>query len=945
MVVKNVVLAHLNCRSLRKPETRDLLLIEAQRAAVDILTVSETWFSPDMTDAEVSIPGFTFFRQDRVPRRGGGVGVYVRTDAELSPVVVGAWSKQDRGLEQLWVQVQPRNMASILIGTIYMPPEVAQRAAATLDACLSPTLESALASGKKVFLAGDFNCNLRAVNSPAARAVESMCREYGLSQVVRDSTRGDSLLDLVLCSDADSVLSCSTEFCPFSDHAMVVCSLRFEVLHSKPHLVTCRNFRNFDLDTFLSDLRRCDWGACMGAESVSREAERLTEFVVETFDAHAPLRRKKVRRTIPWSTPEIVALSRRKLRLYRAWKRSRLPGDQAALHEAGRDLKRAVRRAKRAYVARELAQTSNHWKVFNKIVPGRQKPSHQFPGDHAVLAQDFNDYYCRVGQQTADQVDALARTLGIPSGVRLPPLQIPEGQLFSTFQAVGVDVVRRAVMRMGSGKAPGPDGINPRLLKMALPVIAFPLAHLIDRSLRGGVFPECWKHGVVVAVPKVPRASTPDATRPITLLNTMSKVCERVAHDQLQSYLESNGRVNPMQSGSRKGHSTETLLLEVKEQVTKALDDKQVSIGVLIDLSKAFDSLDHGVLLRKLANSGIGGTACDWMRSYLTGRTQATRIGDSTSSTKGVQYGVPQGSILGPMLFGLYMKDFSDVVNCLKLRFFVDDTQGFASCKPEQVHQTVVSINDDLSRLTEKLCSEHLLVNPKKTQVIVFGTAPMLRRVPRVTLRVAGTDVEASSEVTNLGVVMDESLTMSSHVSKVVSKCLGALRQISHVRHLFDPKHLATLVDSLVFSRLYYCASVFAGTSKKNMERLQRVQNYASKVVLGGRKFDHASDLIRRLGWLRVANEFDKRSLSMSFKIRKGLAPAYLAHLGWGIPRDDALRPSRHERTVRARTQLQANSFHHRMVAAWGELPEEVVNAPSIHVFTSALAKFYRGRV
>ena len=305
---------------------------------------------------------------------------------------------------------------------------------------------------------------------------------------------------------------------------------------------------------------------------------------------------------------------------------------------------------------------------------------------------------------------------------------------------------------------------------------------------------------------------------------------------------------------------------------------------------------------------------------------------------------MPQGSILGPQWFGAYIQDLSSVVNCLKLRFYVDDTQGFVSCAPSEVQQVVGRVNRDLDNLVQKFCSEHLLVNPKKTQVIVFGTAPMLRRIPEVTLTVGGTQVEASKEVTNLGVIMDASLTMTSHVEGVASKCIGALRQISQVRQLFDRKSLSTLVDSLVFSRLYYCASLFSGISQKSVNRLQRVQNYAAKVVLGGRKTDHASHLIRQLGWLRVGDELEKRSLVMSYKIRNGAAPAYLSHLGWGAVRDDRLRHRNVERTERSRTQLQSSSFHHRMARTYPALPDEITGAGTVSSFKSRLHKFLAGR-
>ena len=264
------------------------------------------------------------------------------------------------------------------------------------------------------------------------------------------------------------------------------------------------------------------------------------------------------------------------------------------------------------------------------------------------------------------------------------------------------------------------------------------------------------------------------------------------------------------------------------------MDRKQVTALMLLDLCKAFDSIDHMSLLKKLRTMGTSKEAIDWFRSYLTGRKRSVRIGCETSEPHLVSYSVPQGSILGPALFNIFINDLPSVPKVGSLECYVDDSQLYLSFPIRDATLAADQLTEDLRNIAAWRCKNSLLINPDKTKLLVLGTPQMLTKIPndpRITL--LSKEITSSKSAKNLGVTMDCNLTYNEHMTQVTSKFIGSLCQINRVKYLFDRGTLITTVDSLVFSKLLYRSSVWANTTKKNIELLQTVQNFAARIVSG----------------------------------------------------------------------------------------------------------------
>ena len=285
--------------------------------------------------------------------------------------------------------------------------------------------------------------------------------------------------------------------------------------------------------------------------------------------------------------------------------------------------------------------------------------------------------------------------------------------------------------------------------------------------------------------------------------------------------MESRKRLTKHQSGNRKLHSTETLNTFLSDIYLDAIDKKTVTAVILLDLPKAFDSLNHPLLLRKLYSFGISKHALEWFKSYLTGRIQSLRIDSELSEPREITHGVPQGSILGPALFNIYINDLPGVPDTCLLESFVDDSKSFLSFAVKDVESAKIQLNEDLERIAAWSCQNSLLMNPNKTKLLLIGSPQMLKKIPaNFCLTLLGKGIYPVLSVKNLGVTLDSCLSYDNHITDVVSKCTGSVCQINRIKHLLTKKSLSTAINALVFSKQYYCSTVWADTSKKNLKKL-----------------------------------------------------------------------------------------------------------------------------
>lgn len=464
-------------------------------------------------------------------------------------------------------------------------------------------------------------------------------------------------------------------------------------------------------------------------------------------------------------------------------------------------------------------------------------------------------------------------------------------------------------------------------------------------SLSEGVFPQPFKHALVTPLLKKYNLPAQDLSsyRPISNLNFISKIIERIIHNRLTTHLSTFQSLSSFQSAYRKFHSTETALLRIQNDLLLSIDKQKVSALVLLDLSAAFDTIDHNILLNRLSTYyGITGTAHDLLTSYLLNRTHSVFINSTSSPPASITTGIPQGSVLGPLLFSLYTSPISTLfVNSpVSFHLYADDTQIYISFSASDSTQNLSILSSTLDQVYSWLTANRLSVNPSKTEYLLIGTPQQRSKVSSSSINFHSTPLSPSSSARNLGIIFNSDLSHKEHITATCQVSFLHIRQLRQIRHLLDLNSAIKLGNSLVSSRLDYCNSLFFGLPDSSLFRLQRVQNALARVVFPSTKrHDHITPILRRLHWLPVRERITFKIASLTFQTLSHGSPSYLRDLLIRYSPTRSLRSSDHHLLTIPRID-SANgrrSFAYAAPSVWNSLPLNIRTLDSYQSFRSAL--------
>ena len=372
--------------------------------------------------------------------------------------------------------------------------------------------------------------------------------------------------------------------------------------------------------------------------------------------------------------------------------------------------------------------------------------------------------------------------------------------------------------------------------------------HIVNHSLSHGEVPKSWKLAVITPLPKTVNASAPSHYRPVSILPAITKIIERIVQQQLVQYFTDNCLFTSNQHGYRQSHSTETALAVVTERIYRGMDEGCISILVMLDLSKCFDTVDHQRLLTKLSLYGI---KVKWFADYLAGHTQQVKVSGSEgepimSSSLPNSIGVYQGGSLSCLLYAIYANDMGLYVDDVEIIQFADDTQLLVTGQKKHLADMITTLERALRQLSDWFNENRLKVNASKTQMIVFGTKAMLKNQPAISVKFCGTAIQESRVVKNLGLYMDRHLTFVDHVDHVVAKCSGGLMALTHAKHCLPEATIKPIVTALVISIVRYCVAIYGTCTKTELHRIQKIINFSARVISGKKKFDHISAILKK---------------------------------------------------------------------------------------------------
>lgn len=905
---------HFNSQSIlptKRAEKFDDIKSIIQNSFLDIVGVSETWLKSYHTNSTLKINGYKIVRNDRSKRTGGGVAFFISTKIKFKII---EYSPVDSLIEYLFIQV---NFSGVpyLLGVVYRPSGDIN--------ILSETFSDLSSKYENIIIMGDLNQNL--LNDFTKNDTIDFFDNFNLSihSNAPSPTHFDvshnsvSLIDFFVLSKPDLVDFSDQFWIPsISKHAFIYLSINCPVTKI-PNIYTYRDYNNLDEDELISEAFNIDLSFIYNIPNVDSKLIYFNSIVLYLFDKYVPVKTKVFRSTdCPWRNADVLrAISLRDdaFKLYKANPSNDNWSKYKVLRNKVTEINRNARRDYGELVFDQVTNTKEFWKKAKNLGVLENNEQETFVDNIEVLNNYFTGTHNAVSPATDFNITNLEEK---PNALSFRNISMHELYL---------------ILNSQSSNAVGLDGIHLKFIKLIFPVFGSCILHIINTILTTSLFPTEWKKGRITPVAKIINPQTISDFRPITILSSLSKLCECAIKEQILKFIDNDPRVSffPNQSGFRSSHSTITALLGITEKIRENFDKKFASILLLLDFSKAFDTISHVVLCKKLLSQFcFSHSATKLIFSYLSDRLQCTRAGDLCSNFNLMNKGVPQGSILGPLLFIIYINDLPTVVKHSLTHLFADDVQLMVDCSVDDLNNGVAKMNDDLVEVHKWAHENQLQLNVSKTQVVAIYKRPIKHLMPSILLN--GVVVPYSSFVKSLGVFITEELKWDKQAAVINKRIYFILKKLHYLKHFLPQYVRLKLVKCLIVPHFLYGCEIFSGCDVSTYSKLERSLNSATRFVYSLGRYDHISHLTESIiGYSQLKTFYNMRCLIMLFKILKSSLPAYLYSK---FNRLHSLRTNQ-IRFPRFNSRTMELSFVVRVIRLWNHLPNSITANTSVGKF------------
>ena len=771
----------------------------------DMMAITEAWqIIPEVSNIE----NFVLFHHLRENRRGGGVAVFCRADLNPSHLSVNV----PEGVEALWVRltprVHPRNTASILVCVIYHPPRAPTTPVTDHIIDTADSLRLRFPAAKLV-VCGDFN----------RMDVSEVLHQLNLTQVVTFPTHDQTTLDLIM-TDLAELYRPPTPLPPVGKSTHITIEWRPAPSTSIPRIRQVTRQHRPMPDSAMREFGRWivehPWTEVLAAEDVETKWRNYSTTTTEAFHHFFPVKDFSVHPSdAPWMTPHIKRLMKQRNRAYYT--------DRALFRSLRNKVIREIRRAKSSYYPEKLhhlkQQNSSQWFGKIKSLCGLQthQTSHLPCTSHLspdLAAQEINSHFASICQ-SLPPLDPSLLPAYLPSPSPPNPVQVAD--------------VASKLSKLRFNRSTTPSDLPVKIFKEFAPELAIPLSSIINASLTQNSCPNDWKVSYVTPVPKVHSPQSLSDLRPISITPIPSLICEEFVFESVYEKIKDS--IDPQQYGNMKSSSTTHCLVSFLDFLHSHLDKRNTSLAVaFVDFRKAFDLVDHTVVLSKAIQLGVQPHLIAWLADFLTGRQQAVRYQGSTSSLLPVLCGVPQGTRSGPLCYLILINDaLMDTVH--RWKYVDDSTVGIPINTRQPDYTPLQSILDNLTRWTE---ANKVSINHNKTVVMHFCTSTQAVAQPQLSLGPHPLQVVQSTKL--LGVTVDEQLTWKEHVGNITRTASFKLYMLRRLRSLGTPaSELQGVYTTFILPTLMYASPVWSSSLTLTLrQKLERVQKRACRIILGG---------------------------------------------------------------------------------------------------------------
>ena len=852
----------LNIRSLKNgiDSLRDNI---SHYAKFDILCFNETNCDiatlPNGID-DVLLDGFyppLTQKPYRASNKGGGLAIYVNErvcdDSNLELLDIKLEPDAELSCEYMFLKISlatTNGTKSYIIGNLYRSPS-------TKPTVFIQRLEKILAKldrhkNKSIILVGDLNIDLIKHNTDKnGQELIDLTTSQGFLQVISRPTRitdhSATLIDHIFVNKIHDVYSSGIITCDISDHLCTYVNIALN--ENLNHNLTrsgaeFAKFNDANNEKFRELINNETWEPVYSQPCAQSQYTKFIEIYTKHYNSAFPKtnnNKKRRKNPKPWILPWLEDACSRKNNLYYVYIHDRSMENKMKYEKMKKFVKKHIRLAKNKYYRQFFEQHSSNskkqWQMINSLLNRHVRKSSNLKlkdsegnviSDPLQVAKKFNCYFTNIAKKLKNESG-----LGTGTGPSLTRINCNLG-----------DPVARSIILAPTSPFEIGNIINALKLKStsdtkicAIKTASLTnnfnlvLANIVNSSFASGIFPAELKAAKVVPIHKEGSKSEVSNYRPISLLSSFSKIFEKAMYARLINFLNSNNTLTESQYGFRAGRSCEHALLDAQNDILSALSKKQISLLLLIDFSKAFDTVDHTILLHKLKHYGVRGVAHDWLKSYLSNRTQYVCINNKFSDSQKLDYGVPQGSILGPLLFIVYINDIPNISHIAKFVLYADDANIIIS------GDNIKDIENKLHTLSNSLIEwvnvNELLLNVKKTKYMIFSRSKN-REFPSLNPKLNGIPIERKQVVRFLGVLVDEKLSWNNHVTALKAKMSRYIGIMYKLRHILPAKARANIFNSLVQSHLNYCSLIWGSTCHSNIDSLFTTQKKAMRATMPG---------------------------------------------------------------------------------------------------------------
>lgn len=916
----------INCRSLQSLNKRDELSGLITEEDPDVICIVETWLTSEFTTSEVFRGAdYTVYRRDRkeTAGTGGGVAIAVRGN-----IVAEEQIDLETNCELMWIKVADKQGRPTYIGCYYRPPDCRPEPVEKL----TESLEKLVSKAERlphIVLTGDFNLpsicwsSGRVLRNPQyGMRVNNMMlttvQQNHLEQINREATmkQGENINDLLCISHPDTLMNCET-FDGFSssDHKALRFRLTMSIpkMKEKPRMIYM--WKRMDRIEISRRLQHCTMTVINHQLSVENTWITLTEAIQKSITECVPKKKYLGGKHLPYINRQIRCMCRKKKRLYLKAKKSQLQKDWEDYLNQQWLVKAVIRTSFNEYLngMLEVDNTGTGQRLGRKFFKFiKQQRSDRVSlcklvengteyNDAESMANILSRQYERVftdpNNQLTDNLPSLAPSI--------------------TNLEITMDGVRKLLRMVPLEKAAGPDKI-PNIFIRTFADQLTPIVHyLYQRSLKTGEVPNQWKTAMVIPVYKKGNKADPSNYRPVSLTCVLCKIFEHILYKHVITHCESRDLIKTYQHGFRARHSCETQLINLLSDIQSGRDRGQRFAMIILDFSKAFDTVNHEKLLQVLPSYGIDGCILKWIHSWIMGRTQTVLLNGVTSDVVRVKSGVPQGSVLGPLMFLLYINGIGDCIQppC-KIRLFADDCI---------LYRTVTSMDDhadlqlNLTRLEQWQNQWDLKFAPQKCYAMCLPA--VLTNDPISAYMLNNVSLSVVNSQPYLGVHLQADLKWSVHINKVCAKSSSTLGFLRRNLHRCSRKIKACAYNTYILPQLLYGAAAYDPFTGQDINRLEMIQRTAARFCCHEyrRTPGVVSACLRRLGWDSLYTRRKVQRLCMLYDaIWNSLALE---------PHRNITQPCRHLlrfNHVKSRTSMYRNSFWPRTIREWNEVPVHI---------------------